>query len=70
LSLRARVEADYGSLPFVLLLNKNDLRAQWAIGDDDIASLRNNGWWVQTSSARTGEGVEDAFTDLAVRLLR
>jgi small GTP-binding protein len=70
LSLRARVEADYGSLPFVLLLNKNDLRAQWAIDDDDIAGLRSNGWWVQASSARTGEGVEDAFTDLAVRLLR
>jgi small GTP-binding protein len=68
LSLRQRVETEYGSLPFVLLLNKNDLTEQWALGDADITGLRNNGWWVQPSSARTGEGVEDAFTDLAVRL--
>jgi small GTP-binding protein len=68
LSLRQRVETEYGSLPFVLLLNKNDLTDQWTLGDDEIAGLRNDGWWVQPSSARTGEGVEDAFTDLAVRL--
>jgi len=67
LSLRQRVEAEYGSLPFVLLLNKNDLKEQWTIGDAEIAELRQNGWWVRLSSARTGEGVEDAFKDLAVR---
>ena len=31
LSLRQRVEADCGPLPFVLLVNKNDLQEQWAI---------------------------------------
>ena len=67
LSLRQRVEAEYGPLPFVLLLNKSDLKEQWAIGDADVEGLRQNGWWVQPSSARTGEGVEDAFKDLAVR---
>ena len=67
LSLHQRVEAECGLLPFVLLLNKSDLKEQWAIGDADVAGLRQNGWWVQPSSARTGEGVEDAFKDLAVR---
>jgi hypothetical protein len=57
-------------MPFVLLLNKNDLKEQWAIPDSDLAGLRDNGWWVRTTSARTGEGVEDAFTDLAVRISR
>ncbi len=70
LSLRQRVEADYGALPFVLLLNKNDLKEQWAIPDAEIAELRQGGWWVQSSSARTGEGVEDAFKDLAIRVSR
>jgi hypothetical protein len=65
--LRQRVETDFGPLPFVLLLNKSDLKEQWAIPDSDVEALRQNGWWVQPSSARTGEGVEDAFTDLAVR---
>ncbi|MEA2777998.1 MAG: hypothetical protein QOF90_3404 [Acetobacteraceae bacterium] len=67
-SLRARVDAEVGALPFVLLLNKSDLVDQWAITDTDIAGLRNDGWWVQPSSARTGAGVEEAFTDLAVRI--
>jgi small GTP-binding protein len=69
-SLRARVEADYGALPFVLLLNKSDLIEQWAIGDAEIIGLRHDGWWVQPSSARTGSGVEEAFMDLAVRVVR
>ena len=68
LSLRQRVEADCGPLPFVLLLNKNDLREQWAIPDGELEELRRSGCWVRSSSARTGEGVEDAFTDLAVRV--
>lgn len=68
LSLRQRVEAECGSLPFVLLLNKSDLEEQWAIKDADVASLREDGWRVQPSSALTGEGVEDAFMDLAVRI--
>jgi small GTP-binding protein len=70
LSLRQRVEADLGLLPFVLLLNKNDLREEWAIRDAEIEELRTNGWWVQSSSARTGDGVEDAFKTLAVRVAR
>jgi small GTP-binding protein len=68
LSLRRRVEADAGPLPFVLLLNKNDLQEQWAIAEDKLAELRRDGWWARASSARTGEGVEDAFRDLARRV--
>jgi small GTP-binding protein len=68
LSLRRRVEADCGPLPFALLLNKYDLREQWAISDGALEELRRSGCWVRSSSARTGEGVEDAFTDLAVRV--
>ena len=67
LSLRQRVDAENGPLPFVLLLNKSDLKEQWAISDIAVAELQQKGWWVQPSSARTGEGVEAAFKDLAVR---
>lgn len=70
LALRERVEADYGPMPFVLLLNKSDLKEQWAIDDAELEDLRRRGWWVQASSARTGEGVEDAFKDLALRVTR
>lgn len=67
LSLRQRVEDELGQMPFVLLLNKSDLKEQWAVGDAVVAGLQQKGWWVQPSSARTGEGVEAAFKDLAVR---
>jgi len=70
LSLRRRVDVEFGSLPFVLLLNKKDLREQWAIDDEEVEDLRLNDWWVQSTSARTGEGVEDAFRALAMRVAR
>ncbi len=68
LSLRERVEAEHGSLPFVLLLNKSDLQEFWAIGGAEIDGLRQAGWSVRSTSARTGEGVEEAFRELAVRV--
>ncbi len=70
LSLRQRVEAEHGPLPFALLLNKHDLTDQWAIRDDELESLRRAGCWVRSSSARTGENVEDAFLELAARVAR
>lgn len=69
LAIRRRVEADYGALPFALLINKHDLQEQWAVSDADLEELRRGGWWVRPSSARTGEGVEDAFIDLATRVV-
>jgi small GTP-binding protein len=70
LAIRKRVEAEYGALPFVMLINKHDLQDQWTVSDQDLEELRRDGWWVQPSSARTGEGVEDAFIDLAQRATR
>ena len=33
-----------------------------------LEALRQRGWWVRATSARSGDGVEDAFRDLAARL--
>jgi small GTP-binding protein len=68
LSLRQRVEVAYGALPFALLLNKSDLKDQWSIDDAEVERLRQSGLWVRPTSARTGEGVEGAFKDLAIRV--
>ena len=67
-SLRQRVEAEFGALPFVLLLNKNDLQEKWEIGDEEVEGLRQSGWWVRPTSARSGEGVDEAFGTLAERV--
>ncbi len=66
-ALRKRVEADYGPLPFALLVNKNDLGDQWAVDGAMLDQLAADGWWVRATSARTGDGVEEAFLDLAAR---
>jgi GTPase SAR1 family protein len=67
-SLRERIEADHGHWPFELLLNKSDRQEQWAIGKAEVHDLLQAGWSVRSSSARIGEGGEDAFRDLAVRV--
>ncbi|HXR85678.1 MAG TPA: Rab family GTPase [Stellaceae bacterium] len=70
LSIRQRIEAEYGALPFVLLLNKSDLREQWQIAPQTLEELPSKGCTARLSSARTGEGVEQAFRDLALAISR
>jgi len=57
------------SLPFVLLINKSDLTADWSIDAARVGELRGKGWTVLETSAKSGNGVEEAFRDLATRLL-
>jgi len=63
--LRDRIVEVAGEIPFLLLLNKADLQAEWEITDADLQPLTANGWKILRTSARTGEGVEDAFHQLA-----
>jgi hypothetical protein len=57
-------------LPFILCLNKADLWGQWAISATQQEWLRDKGWTVLQTSARSGNGVEDAFRTLATRIAR
>lgn len=58
-----------GDVPFSLLVNKGDLRAQWELTEADLDGLRARGWPVLTTSAKTGDEVETAFQELARRLV-
>ncbi len=68
-SLSKLVLETLGNVPIILLLNKADLGSQWEIGKHDIAQLKDFGWPVLEASAKTGEGVEEAFLDLTSRML-
>jgi len=68
-SIHARVVAEVGLLPFLLLLNKSDLHETWDISRDPVDVLEAEGWIVLRTSAKTGEGVEEAFQGLARRLV-
>lgn len=60
-----QIDRDLGKLPFVLVINKMDLTDAWRTGDADVASLQGRALFTIRSSAKTGEGVEDAFANLA-----
>lgn len=62
-------EESQGSLPCVMILNKSDLQAQWEITDTDLNPLREQGWTIITCSAKTGDGVDVAFSSLAEKML-
>ncbi|MDX8508309.1 Rab family GTPase [Mesorhizobium captivum] len=65
LTLRERVQAEFGAMPFVLLFNKSDLADRWAISDGEIDELKQRGWQIYLTSALSGEHVDDAFRQLA-----
>jgi small GTP-binding protein len=56
-------------VPFVLVLNKADLEAEWAVTDADLDEAKQRGWTVVRASAKTGAGVEEAFLSLARRMM-
>lgn len=59
---------ELGDVPFLLLLNKADLTDEWALGPEDLASLKAAGWSVLETSAKSGGGVEEAFELLCERM--
>jgi small GTP-binding protein len=64
-ALQKRAESVIGQMPFLLLLNKRDLEREWQVDEETLVTLADQGWRVVKTSAKTGEGVEDAFTTLA-----
>ena len=63
--LREHARAAAGDVPSIVALNKADLKEQWLLSSADTAKLITNGFHTLTTSAKTGEGVEDAFRWLA-----
>ncbi|MCC8194368.1 MAG: GTP-binding protein [Deltaproteobacteria bacterium] len=59
-----------GNIPSCLLVNKADLKDQWEITDAMLAPLVEQGITVLHTSAKTGAGVDEAFTTLTRNMLR
>jgi len=54
-----------GDIPSAVALNKMDLNEHWLLKSKDEQALADLGWHAFRTSAKTGEGVESAFTWLA-----
>jgi len=68
-SIQGRVTKEVGGLPFMLLLNKSDLVESWDVAAGPVESLERAGWGIVRTSAKTGEGVEEAFHELTRRMV-
>ena len=67
--IQQRAKETIGDIPNILLLNKWDLTGKWDIDDKTINDLEENGWDLIKTSAKSGMGVEEAFTNMAKKML-
>ena len=61
--------AGVAQMPFVALVNKSDRYGEWTQSIEAIDRLRAARWQLLFTSAKTGEGVEEAFRAIAERTL-
>ncbi len=70
MELQKLVEKTVGKVPFIILINKADLKDQWEITGEDIEQLKAPKTEVMLTSAKTGDTVEDAFIHLTHKMLK
>jgi small GTP-binding protein len=68
--LKQLADNTLGNKPFLLLVNKSDLTEDWELSGAEVESLKEKGWEVYFTSAKTGENVESAFRQLTQQMLR
>lgn len=68
-SLQERVRTTTGLIPFVVVLNKADLAISWDIDAQALGALEQQGFTIVRTSAKTGDGVAEAFNRLVDMIL-
>jgi small GTP-binding protein len=64
LELKNMADTVVKGVPYLVLVNKSDLKEEWEITDTDIADLKDMGIEVILTSAKEGTKVEEAFLRL------
>jgi hypothetical protein len=68
--IHAKVTGALGEIPSVVALNKNDLVNEWRLKSSDEKAVSERGLHRIRTSAKTGEGVEEAFRWVAEATLK
>ena len=63
-TLRQDIKAHFGVVPSILALNKSDLADQYELDEEMLAALRSEDVPIIETSAKTGQGAEQAFRTL------
>jgi len=69
LALNERVVQEAGRVPAILVFNKSDLLDKWEIDSARESELAAAGWNIRRASAKTGDSVEEVFSQLAAVML-
>jgi len=56
-------------IPFLILVNKVDLTNRWEFSDEMEKEMSARNWKILKTSAKTGEGVEEAFQELTKMMM-
>ncbi|MGB8770584.1 MAG: TIR domain-containing protein [Candidatus Korobacteraceae bacterium] len=67
--IRRRAIEAVGPIPYMLVVNKSDLWNKWEITTAELEKLEAEGWKIQVTSAKTGDGVEEMFLRLTEDVL-
>jgi small GTP-binding protein len=69
-SIHKRAVEAVGDLPVMLIVNKSDLWGRWEITMPELERMQAEGWNIQVTSAKTGEGVEKMFLTMTEQVLK
>jgi len=67
--LGQRVREEVGEIPFIFVINKADLIQDWELDPAMESQLTARNWTILRSSAKTGENVDEAFSQLTRKML-
>jgi GTPase SAR1 family protein len=69
LRLEQRIRGEIGEIPFIFVINKADLVRDWELDPAMESQLTARNWTILRSSAKTGENVAEAFSQLTRKML-
>ena len=67
--LEQRVREEVGEIPFIFVINKADRIQDWELDPAMESQLTARNWTILRSSAKTGENVDEAFSQLTRKML-